>query len=260
MREFLLFGLKQAWACLFGGLLLLAIIVSSYMDFAAIGWHRYDVLFVVAVLIQVLLMVFRLETWEETKTIFVFHVVGTLMELFKTHPDIGSWSYPEDAIFRIATVPLFSGFMYAAVGSYIARSWRLMRLEYEHFPRLSHAIIVAVLIYVNFFTHHFWLDIRWLLFGAVSWLFWRTKVYYVISHKKRSMPLLLSFVLISFFLWIAENVGTFTKVWLYPHQHEVWQIVPLTKWGSWFLLMILSFVMVAAIHVSERKKTADQAL
>ena len=34
----------------------------------------------------------------------------------------------------IGTVPLFSGFMYAAVGSYIAQAWRILKLELEN-PR-----------------------------------------------------------------------------------------------------------------------------
>lgn len=46
--------------------------------------------------------------------ITIFHVVGTAMEVFKTHA--GSWVYPEENFFRIGGVPLFSGFMYAAVG------------------------------------------------------------------------------------------------------------------------------------------------
>ena len=37
------------------------------------------------------------------------------MEVFKT--EAGSWTYPEDNLLRIGGVPLFSGFMYAAVGS-----------------------------------------------------------------------------------------------------------------------------------------------
>ena len=52
---------------------------------------------------------------EEAKVILAFHLVGTAMELFKTH--MGSWEYPEPSLLRIGGVPLFSGFMYAAVGS-----------------------------------------------------------------------------------------------------------------------------------------------
>jgi hypothetical protein len=41
--------------------------------------------------------------------ILIYPVVGTVMELFKTH--MCSWTYPEPALIRIAGVPLFSGFM-----------------------------------------------------------------------------------------------------------------------------------------------------
>ena len=42
------------------------------------------------------MLAFRLETWEEAKVIFVFHVVGTAMEIFKT--SVGSWIYPEPSL------------------------------------------------------------------------------------------------------------------------------------------------------------------
>ena len=77
------------------------------------------------------MLTFRLETMEEAKVILIFHVVGTIMEIFKT--SVGSWIYPEDSVFRIGAVPLFSGFMYAAVGSYIAFIWAL-KLQIQVWP------------------------------------------------------------------------------------------------------------------------------
>ena len=121
--EFVRFGIKQAWACLFGGVLVALIIATSlwYPKGAPLG--RYDFLFLAAVVIQIAMLAWRLETVDEAKVIALFHVVGTIMEIFKTA--VGSWIYPDTAIFRIGGVPLFSGFMYASIGSYIARSWRL---------------------------------------------------------------------------------------------------------------------------------------
>jgi uncharacterized membrane protein YoaT (DUF817 family) len=52
--------------------------------------------------------------------IAIFHLVGTVMEVFKTAH--GSWIYPEPSLLRIGGVPLFSGFMYACIGSYLARA------------------------------------------------------------------------------------------------------------------------------------------
>ena len=75
---------------------------------------------------------FKLETWEEAKVILVFHVVGTIMEIFKTWK--GSWIYPEPSLLRSVGVPLFTGFMYAAVGSFMARCWRLFDFEFRRHP------------------------------------------------------------------------------------------------------------------------------
>jgi hypothetical protein len=129
--EFLVFGLKQAWACLFGGAMLGLIIMTRWFwpDGGAGFITRYDFLFLSALAIQLAMLVFKLEAWEEAKVILIFHVVGTAMEIFKTHA--GSWVYPEENFFRIGGVPLFSGFMYAAVGSYMARINRSFRYKAE---------------------------------------------------------------------------------------------------------------------------------
>ena len=66
--------------------------------------------------------------------ILAFHVVGTAMEVFKT--SAGSWVYPEPALLRIGDVPLFSGFMYAAVDSFIARVWRIFDFRFDRYPPL----------------------------------------------------------------------------------------------------------------------------
>ena len=99
LKEFWWFGTKQAWACLFGGCMLGLIVLSSLIEIP--GLHRYDFLFLGAILIQVLLMIFKLETKGETLMIFVFHLVATCMELFKTSDAIGSWVYPGESFFQI---------------------------------------------------------------------------------------------------------------------------------------------------------------
>ena len=65
------------------------------------------------------------------------------------------------------------------------------------------------------------------------------------------MPLLLGFVLVSFFIWIAENLGTFAAAWTYPDQQNGWSVVSYAKKGSWFLLMIISFVLVTLVNKIE---------
>lgn len=61
------------------------------------------------------------------------------------------------------------------------------------------------------------------------------------------MPMLLSFVLIGFFIWIAENISTFFAIWHYPNQLGAWSTVHLGKWSSWTLLVIMTFTIVASL-------------
>jgi uncharacterized membrane protein YoaT (DUF817 family) len=69
--------------------------------------------------------------------------------------------------------------------------------------------------------------------------------------------MLLGLVLVALFIWLSENIGTFTKTWLYPVQLHGWTPVSVGKLGSWFLLLIISYTMVAAFNQS-RKLTAAQ--
>ncbi len=244
--EFLLFGFKQGWACLFGGLLLALLLGTHlfYPDSAPL--HRYDFLTLSAIAIQAGMLAFRLETWREARVILIFHVVGTVMELFKTQA--GSWTYPEASVLHIGAVPLFSGFMYAAVGSYIARVWRIFDFRFTGYPPAWMTWALATAIYVNFFTHHFIIDIRWGLFAVTGLLFWRTRVHFRNWRVHRWMPLLVGFGLVALFIWFAENIGTFAKAWSYPGQEREWQMVSLAKYGSWYLLMLISFVLVALVQ------------
>ena len=85
-------------------------------------------------------------------------------------------------------------------------------------------------------------------FAAAALLFGRTWIYYRIHHHYRRMPLLLGLFLVALFIWIAENLGTLTKTWLYPHQMAGWSAVSLGKLGSWFLLLIISYALVAIVN------------
>lgn len=243
--EFLVFGLKQAWACLFGGLMLGMILVTTFW-WPDNGIDRYDVFFVAALLIQTGMLVFRLETLDEAKVILIFHVVGTGMELFKT--SAGSWIYPEDAFFRLGGVPLFSGFMYACVGSYMARILRIFDITFVSYPPVWMTVLLAVAIYVNFFSHHYIFDFRWLLFAAVIALYLRSSMHYRVFRFRHRMPMLLAFLLVALFIWIAENIGTWSRAWIYPDQVDGWTLVSWSKLGSWYLLMLISVVLVTLVH------------
>jgi uncharacterized membrane protein YoaT (DUF817 family) len=251
--EFACFGIKQASACLFGGLMVALLLATWRWYPADAALARYDFLTLAALGIQLALLASGLESPREARVIGLFHVVGTVMELFKTA--VGSWAYPEHSLLRLGGVPLFSGFMYAAVGSYIARAWRLFDFRFSGHPRFAPAAVLALAIYLNFFVHHYLPDVRVLLFAALVWLFRRTWVHYRIRRVHRRMPLLLGFVLVAVFIWLAENVGTFSRTWLYPAQRHGWSMVPLGKLGSWLLLMVISYVMVWALH--RRKESPD---
>lgn len=248
--EFLVFGLKQAWACLFGGLMLAAVIATHYLWPDGAKLARYDFLFLFALGVQLSMLAFKLEKFEEAKVILIFHLVGTLMELFKTHA--GSWVYPEANLFRIGGVPLFSGFMYASVGSYIARITRIFDMRYSNYPDMRLTFTLAAAVYVNFFTHHFTFDVRLALFAFTAFLFWNTWVHYRVFRFRHRMPLLLGFFLVALFIWVAENIGTYSRAWLYPGQENGWTPVSLGKLGAWYLLMIISFVLVTIVHRPKR--------
>lgn len=247
VHELWIFGLKQAWACIFGGFLLGVMIVTSFW-YPIEGLHRYDFIFLAAVAFQLFLLATKLETPREAMVIVVFHVVATIMELFKTSDGISSWSYPEEYIFGIGNVPLFTGFMYSAVGSYIARIWRIFNFEYSHYPTKTTTITLVSFIYINFFTHHFILDFRWVLIGITICLFYRTNIYFRILKTHRHMPILLGWFLVALFIWVAENIATYANIWIYPNQVNEWSMVPIAKLSSWYLLMLLSFVLVSLIN------------
>lgn len=252
MREFFLFGLKQARSCIFAGSFFVLLFLTQYIPLGP--FHRYDVLFVAAVAIQVILYLTKIETKDEIKTIALFHLLGLLLELYKTHPSIGSWSYPGEGWLKIGTVPLYSGFMYAAVGSYLSQSWRIMKVRLTGRVRYTAAGILAIAIYVNFFSHHYLPDVRWILIPLVFVVYWGVWAEFVVTDKIRRMPITLSFLLVAFFIWIAENISTYLGAWKYPHQLTTWSLVSFDKITSWFLLVIISFILIVNLkHVKEKR-------
>jgi len=249
--EFFYFGIKQTRACLFVGLFFAA--VFSVPRAGLWGFPRYDVLLIIALAIQAWMVWAKLETIDELKAITVFHIIGFALEVFKTSNGIKSWTYPDFAYTKVFGVPLFSGFMYAAVGSYIIQAWRLLELRVVHHPPYWMAWVVALLIYINFFTHHYIGDYRWYIAACALGLYARAAVIFRPFDRERKMPLLLSFVLIGFFIWLAENISTLFGVWKYPNQLGAWSAVHVGKWSSWSLLVIMTFTIVANLkHIKER--------
>ncbi|OCT14303.1 hypothetical protein A8709_26110 [Paenibacillus pectinilyticus] len=243
LKEFLIFGWKQALCCIFPVVIFMTLAISKvvHIDFI----HRYDFILLVCILAQLLLVWSKLESVDELKVITLFHLIGLGLELYKVH--MGSWSYPEEGWTKFGGVPLYSGFMYASVASYVCQAWKRFDLHLVHWPRTSIAVMIAVCIYANFFTHHFAYDIRWFLIAGLVILFYKTKVRFTVTTVPRQMPTMLSFALIAFFIWLAENISTFLGAWRYPDQEISWQIVHWGKITSWFLLVIITIISVAEL-------------
>ena len=242
--ELVMFVLKLGWAALFAICLLVAIILTKVSWSDAIPLYRYDFLVIVAIGLQALFLALKLETWEEARVILLFHATGTAMEIFKVHA--GSWAYPELGYLKLWGVPLFSGFMYASVGSFMARVIRVFDMRFAPFPPYWSTVVLAVAIYVNFFAHHYLPDIRMVLFVATVVMFWRTRIWFCIGDNLYWMPLPLAAFLSSIFLYIAENVGTMTGTWVYSGQARL-ELVSLGKLGSWYLLLYVAFVTVTLV-------------
>lgn len=236
------FVYKNAASCVFPGCIFVLLALSKVV---ALPVPRYDFLLLGCVALQVFMVAAGLETRDELKVVCVFHLLGLTLELFKTH--VGSWSYPEDAYSKLGTVPLYSGFMYASVASFMTQAWRRFDLRLVAWPTPGLVVPLGAAIYLNFFTHHFTLDLRWGLVLVVFGVFAATRVRFTPYRRTFSMPLTLTFLLIGVFVWLAENISTYLGAWVYPHQTGGWQVVDPSKLSSWGLLVIVSFMIVAQL-------------
>ncbi|MED3726305.1 DUF817 domain-containing protein [Priestia filamentosa] len=243
LKQLVRFGWEQALSCLFPVVIFASLAFTQIMPISFLP--RYDWLLIICLLMQWWMVRFGLETQDELKVITLFHLIGLFLELFKVH--MGSWSYPEEGYSKIFGVPLYSGFMYASVASYLCQAWRRFKVELIKWPPFLVVVPLTAAIYLNFFTHHYWIDIRWWLSGLVIIVFWQSWVIYEVDGTRYRMPIALSFVLIGFFIWIAENIATFFGAWEYPNQTDSWSLVHLGKVSSWLLLVIVSFLIVATL-------------
>lgn len=240
LRNFLLMEIHSGlFALLFFIVLVLSQSFTCFMP-------RYDFIFLCALLIQSFLIVFKFETMSEVRAIALFHILGFLLEVFKTNPNIGSWSYPEFGHTKFFGVPLYAGFMYAAVGSYMMRAWKDFALVLVRPPSRYVAILLASLVYVNFFTHHFLPDFRYLLIALILIVFRWTSIRFLAFGRVRSLYFAVVFLCFGIVIWIAENMATYLGAWRYPHQATMWHIVHMQKIVAWALLALISFMIVAS--------------
>ncbi|GGJ41115.1 DUF817 domain-containing protein [Deinococcus roseus] len=241
LQDLLTFVYLEALCCIFPATIMLSLALSKHLELPI---PRYDFMLLVCLAMQAVMVLSKLETVDELKVVCMFHIFGLSLELFKVHH--GSWSYPEFAHTKIWDVPIYSGFMYASVASYICQAWRRFNLKFSEYPSWT-ANLFAILLYLNFFSNHYIEDQRWGLALALIVLMWNTRVHFQINHRPHQMPLTLSFLLIGLFIWLAENISTFYGAWKYPNQQDVWHAVHFSKISSWALLVILSFVLIAKL-------------
>lgn len=240
VEQLLRFAWLEARSCLFALTVFTGLAVTKVVPLPI---ARYDALLIYCVLVTVAFRLLRLETTREILVICAFHLIGLAFELVKV--PLGSWAYPEPALTKVFGVPLYSGFLYAAVGSYLLAAWRLFDLRVSGYRTVA-TTVVAAAIYLNLVSHHWLPDLRWPLAALLVVVTWGVTVHFTVGEHRYRMPLALSFALIGFFLWLAENVATYFGAWQYPHQLEVWRVVNPTKATAWAMLISVAFVLVAA--------------
>lgn len=244
------FGVKQVLSCIFPAAIFLILALSKTVHIFSL--QRYDFILIACILVQFFMVYFKLETLDELKVITMFHLIGLCLELYKVN--MGSWAYPEEAFFKVCGVPLYSGFMYASVASYICQAWKRFDLHFVNWPSNYYTYPLASIIYLNFFLHHFIFDLRWIIILCLFIIFRKAYVKFKVDSRYYKMPIVLSFLLIGFFIWIAENISTFFGAWKYPDQINAWSMVHIGKVSSWALLVIISIIIVVNLkHLKYEK-------
>ena len=131
-----------------------------------------------------------------------------------------------------------------SVGSYFSRSMRLFHARFQRYPPEWMTWALALAIYVNFYSHHFIWDARYVLMAATLILFGRTMIAGRNARHGFRLPLVGIVLFATFLLFVAENVGTHTGTWTYGDGTRV----ALAKAGSWYLLLYVAFIQVALVH------------
>jgi hypothetical protein len=91
-------------------------------------------------------------------------------------------------------------------------------------------------------------------------LFYKTSLHSGGRSGRRGVPLVAVWLVIASLIWLAENIATYANIWLYPNQLESWQMVSLGKLSSWYLLMLLSFVLISLIKFTQNSTVAENYL
>ena len=139
---------------------------------------RYDFLTLAALGIQAVLLALRMETWSEAPRDPDVPCGGHLHGALQDRGRLMDLSRGQRAAHRRrAVVHRVSCTRPSWVATWPACGG-LFDFRFRAHPPLAATAALSVLIYVNFFAHHFIMDFRWLLFALTVVLFARTWVYF----------------------------------------------------------------------------------
>ncbi|MCB8931942.1 MAG: DUF817 domain-containing protein [Fimbriimonadaceae bacterium] len=240
MREFAGFFLKQVRSSVFALFIFAMLAVSHWQHLLP----RYDFMLLTCLGMQFCMVWSGLESKKELVAVCAFHAVGLGLELFKVSQ--GSWIYPEFAFTKFLGVPLFSGFMYASVASYVFQAYRVFDLEVSDMPNRACLLLGVGLVYANFFTSRAIGDYRAAMIVGLALLLMQSSARFTCADMRFRMRLPLAFGLIGFFVWVGENLCTYLGAWQYPHQRHGWQWVDPSKIGSWSMMVLVAFSLIWA--------------
>ena len=224
--------------CLVFPLAILAALATTER-FPVPGVARYDAMLVFCLLVQWALVHRGMETLSELRAVCLFHLLGLALEIQRT--SVGAWTYPAPGLLRFGRVPLFSGFMYAGVASYLLQAWRRFGLSFDRLPSAWARVALALASYLSFFVLS---QARTALIATIVLAYVPTRVSFTVIERRLWMPLGLAFALIGGVVWVGENAGTFLGAWRYPSQEEGWRMVQASKAGAWLLLVVVGFTIV----------------
>lgn len=250
LRLLAAFTVTQARCCTFAFSVVGLLALSKVLPLGDWGLARYDFLVLGCLLVQVALLWTRFETPREAALLLLFHALGFGLEAHRVA--LGAWAYPEEAVSKVLGVPLYAGFMYASVGSYVAQAWRRLRLRLSVEPPLAVQVGLVGATYAQFLLGA-GLEVRLGLTGALLLAYRRTRVGFTVGGERFQMGLPLSLALIAAFVYLAENVATGLGAWVYPHQAGGWRPVHPGKWLAWALMLTPTVFIVAGMRAGKER-------